>query len=115
MSGTWRVYRTEWVTVYTSTDRGAAGGAEAQRHYAETYEGRVRQEDAQFVIPVGQERVLPPVTLQLRKPNLHSEWKDEPQATMAAAGIGPEVHVVLAGSPEERVLLDYGVKKLPDA
>lgn len=104
----WRVYVTEWVTAWASTSPGEAGLEEARAHYAETWAGRLRDEDwdIKCLEPPGSAFIL------IRVPNLRSEWKDYAEA-VAQGGALANAQIVQAGSEGERVLLDYGKRKLP--
>lgn len=116
---TWRVYLSEWVTVYTSDASGGLdGGQECFQRFRDKYKGRVRNEDVQVVPAVaGAPRdAYRPYCLQLNLWNLRGEFKDEADAVLmlaAHAGIEERPRVVQRGSPEEQALLDYGVKMLP--
>jgi hypothetical protein len=122
---TWRVYVTEWVTVYTSDAADEAGGAEAAQFLKDTYAGRVRPEDVRLAVPpsgfMEELAGLPPaemqVTAQVRRPNLRGEWKARDFADDHAARIcqeeGVTPSVVGTGTPEEQALIDYGKRMLP--
>jgi hypothetical protein len=113
---TWRVYLTEWLTVYTAGYMGDAGEQDCLAHFARKYAGRVRDEDRRVT------RTGPAFwpALQLRLPNRRGEFKDYSDALEHASSLmdvfkdGP-CDVVQRGSAEERELLEYGKKKLPDA
>ncbi len=115
---TWRVYLHEWLAVYTSDATGRDGVAECSDVFRRKYRGRVRDEDWRVVIP-GPAARDQPRCVQLRRPNLHGEFKDYSDAVQLASELlddrGGTAHVVQRGSDEERELLDYGRKMLPDA
>lgn len=104
----WRVYVTEWVVAWTSTAAGEAGEAEADQYFRDTYAGRLHLEDWKLICPG--ERHLSQV--MVRVPNLRSEWKDYAEA-VNQGGREANAEIVQAGSEGERVLLDYGKRKLP--
>ncbi len=119
---TWRVYLAEWLTVYTSDATGGAGADECEGYFAAKYEGRVRDED--WRIEDLNRSPLFHVQLQLWLPNLRGEYKDRRDAEKAADALAADppydgaalfIKVVQRGSPEERELLNYGRKMLPDA
>lgn len=107
---TWRVYLAEWLVVHSCE----GDSPECWDHFAEKYAGRVRDEDRRVrVTDTGQR-------LELRLPNLKGEFKDKAEADRLAtelfespSGCVPEV--VPRGSEQEKALLDYGKKMLPDA
>lgn len=110
---TWRVYLSEWLTVYTSDQLEVPGQEECKAAYARKYGGRVRQEDVR-IKPAG--RLRPShQALQLRLPNLKGEFKDRTEAADLLQAMGSGGWLVRRGSPEEQELLDYGKKMLPDA
>jgi len=106
----WRVYLPEWLAVYTAGYMGDPGEQECRKYFARKYGGRVRDEDWR-VRPGGPDGW--PV-LEVRLPNLRGEFKDEAEATDCWIEL-PHARMVRRGSAEERELLDYGKKKLPDA
>lgn len=111
---TWRVYLREWLTVYTSDYNGERGMAECLQHLTQKYAGRVRVEDWQTVVadpmrPDGSARWL-----KLRLPNLRGEFKDRAEAMDWCIQL-PHAQLVQRGSDEEKELLAYGKKMLPDA
>lgn len=120
---TWRVYLPEWQFVYTSDVLGEPGIDECLIFYRQRYEGRVREEDWRTVPAVMGARGPQPQALQLRLPNLRGEFKDYDTAVEWASHLadqipsGDQVAVVVVqrGSVEERELLEYGKKMLPDA
>jgi hypothetical protein len=117
---TWRAYLPEWLIVYTSDAGGPEGLDECWGCFARKYQGRVRAEDYQVMPAItGRAGSDGPYCLQLRLPNLHGEFKDYSGAVALASelvdGRGGTAHVVQRGSAEERVLLDYSTRMLPDA
>lgn len=102
---TWRVYQPEWLTVYVPD--GQEDGQKAWDRFAAVYQGRVRDEDV---------RVLedPHVQLQVRLPNLKGEFKDRDEAMDWYIQL-PHAQLVQRGSEQEKELLAYGKKMLPDA
>jgi hypothetical protein len=111
--GNYRVYVTEWVNAWTSTQSGEDGHDEAAGHFQQTWEGRLHDGDWRFTAGAGDT-----TSVCLRVPNLRSEWRGGYKAAVAhaqeisEAGEGPAA-VVLAGSETERDLLNYGKRKLP--
>jgi hypothetical protein len=108
----WRVYQRDWLAVYTSDVPGYEGSVEAVGFIQATYGGCIRDGEARISVPGitdGPERVTAEVLL----PNLHGEWKAPDLAEDQQSRLGPDAVVVVAGSPEERELLDYGKRKLP--
>ena len=114
----WRVYLTEWLTVYTSDEVEVLGAGECRDVYSRKYAGRVRSAD--WRISSAREIRPSPRCLQLRLPNLCGEFKDHNDALELASRLmdghkdGP-CDLVRRGSDEEKELLEYGKKKLPDA
>jgi|HubBroStandDraft_2_1064218.scaffolds.fasta_scaffold611649_1 hypothetical protein len=118
---TWRVYVTEWVTVYTSDGTDEAGAAETRAWLEATYAGRVQIEDLGLVLLTTKQDddLSSPVQVsgQVRKPNLRGEWKyredadDHAARIRAAEDVTPAV--AGAGTQEEQALLDYGKRMLP--
>lgn len=119
---TWRVYLTEWLFAYTADALGVAGDDECLSVFRRRYEGRVSDEDWR-VVPAIRGRPSEVRSLQLRMPNRRGEFKDYNDAVRLAsdlldqdpAGGNAVAVVVQRGSDEEKALLDYGKKKLPDA
>lgn len=113
---TWRVYLTEWLTVFTAGYMGLSGEQECRDHFDGKYAGRVR--DADWRVSRSGPAFWP--VLQLRLPNRRGEFKDHNDALKLASSLmdgyqdGP-CDIARRGSPEEQELLDYGKKKLPDA
>lgn len=112
---TWRVYLREWLAVYSCE----GDSPECWDHFAAKYAGRVRDEDRRVrVTDTGQR-------LELSLWNRRGEFKDSEDAKMLALDLevgwhGPHLdsgpcRVVQRGSDEEKELLAYGKKKLPDA
>lgn len=116
---TWRLYRAEWLIVYTSDQTGQDGKAECRAAYARKYGGRVRPEDVRVVPAImGRLGGDGPHCVQLRLPNLKGEFKNPEDALALGqelAAAGSTCDLVRRGSPEEQALLDYGKKMLPDA
>ncbi len=113
----YRVYRPEWVTVYTAHantveyDDVQTLCEAAERHWEVTYAGRVRPDDMR-IIDGGQGRHAL-VRLQLRLPTLKGEFKTERLALLYAGEQGwPEAKVVARNGPADHDLRSYGVKKL---
>jgi hypothetical protein len=100
---TWRVYLREWVIVYP----GSPGKAECARHFESRYAGRVRDQDWRIVPGAGGYR------LELRLPNLKGEYRDRADALEHYTEL-PHAYLVQAGTPEEKALLGYGRKMLPE-
>jgi hypothetical protein len=111
VSALWKVYLPEWVAAYTSVQLEVDGQRECEHVYEQIYAGRVRDEDRRIRNP-GQLRPGRRV-LELRLPNLQGEFKDRDEADELRGERGDEAVVVLAGSPEERELSDYGRRMLP--
>lgn len=108
---TWRVYLREWLTVYTAGYMGDVGEQECLEHFAAKYAGRVRDEDRKVV------SAAPdwwPV-LKLNLWNLKGEYRDRNPAADLLQAMGSNGHLVRRGSDEEKELLAYGKKMLPDA
>jgi hypothetical protein len=109
---TWKVYLPEWLIVYTAGVSGTEGRDECRRHFDGRYQGRMRSEDWRLVNTQYPQ-------LQVRLPNLHGEFKDYSDAVALASELvddrGGTAHVVQRGSAEEKALLDYSRKMLPDA
>lgn len=122
---TWRVYLREWLIVWTSDADGPEGVDECWDYFARKYKGRVREEDRRVVDAItGRQGSAGPQCLQLWLPNLKGEFKDRTDADKLAdalaadppyEGAGLFVGVIQRGSAEERELLEYGRKMLPDA
>jgi hypothetical protein len=111
IAGLWRVYLPEWVIAHTAAELEVPGDKECRDVFEELYRGKVREADWRIRNPSGfrpGRRVL-----ELRRPNLQGEFKDEHDAEGLRAERGEEAVVVLAGSPEERELSDYGRRMLP--
>jgi hypothetical protein len=110
---TWKVYLPEWLAVYTAGAFGISGEAECKYVFDRRFAGRVREEDWRLEAGSVTSR------LELRLPNLHGEFKHYSDAVGLASELvddrGGVAHVVQRGSPEEKALLEYGKKKLPDA
>jgi hypothetical protein len=106
-SGLWRVYAPVWVTAYISDAAGQDGYLEAQQVMGERWSGRVRSEDMQVMEPAPGARTV----VTMRRPVLRSEWKDERQAA-GQLQWAEEAQAVLAGSDQERELLDFGRRRL---
>lgn len=123
---TWRVYLSEWLTVYISDADGPEGVDECWDYFASRYRGRVAVEDLR-VMATSPDRPgsgAYPYCLQLWLPNLKGEFKDRDLADKLAdeiaevppyGGAGLMLAVVQRGSDEEKALLEYGKKMLPDA
>jgi hypothetical protein len=112
------VYLTEWLTVYVGDGLEVTAQRDCEAIFERVYRGRVREEDWRVRNPSA---LRPgPRVLQLRLPNRRGEFKDAADA-VALAGDLMDGHkdgtcaIVLRGSAEERDLLEYGKKKLPDA
>jgi hypothetical protein len=112
---TWRVYLTEWLTVYTADFMGSPGEQDCWDHFAGKYAGRVREKDREVASSAPD---WWPV-LRLRLPNLRGEFKDHGDALDLASELmdghkdGP-CDLVRRGSDEEKALLEYGKKMLPE-
>lgn len=111
----WRVYQPQWQAVYTSDQAGYAGSVEVQDFVRETYGGRIRDGEARISVPDSDCPEAQRVTGEVLLPNLQGEWKDRGDADGHCRALGEDAVVVGAGSAEERVLLGYGRKRLPDA
>lgn len=119
----YRLYRPEWVIVYTADALAVAPGAKeplapdelvryAHEHFELRYAGRVRPEDVRFT-PAG---VGPHarVHLELRLPNLKGEFKFEALARGYAVRMGwSNFQLVVRNSKLDHELRAYGVKRLP--
>lgn len=114
--GLWRVYMWEWVAVYTSDVAGDDGYTECWDYYGSAYEGRLRLDGYRVSDPVPGTLCV----LEINRPNLCGEYKIRERAEdhgdeLASQFAGEHgVHVVARNSPQERALLDYGIKKLRD-
>jgi hypothetical protein len=124
----WKVYVQDWTIAYSSDARGEDGKAECQRVLEERWNGRVELEDV-FIRTVGSHH--PPYCIWLRLPQLQGEWKSRERAEAQAREITGTLRqyppleggeglrlpglpeIVVSGSAEERVLLDYGKRMLP--
>jgi hypothetical protein len=106
---TWKVYLPEWLAVFSV----AGDGPECWDHFAGKYAGRVRDEDRRVKVEPDHQ------VLQMRLPNLQGEFKDRADALALARDLEPDsgqaVRIVQRGSAEEKALLEYGTKMLPDA
>jgi hypothetical protein len=107
----WRVYRPEWLTVYVSDRLEVEGQDQCQVRFRD-YAGRVRSEDWRLC-PVGSVRPAR-YKLMVRLPNLKGEFKEESKARKLLATLGGQAVLVTQGSAEERELLAYGRRRLPD-
>ena len=110
---TWRVYLAEWLIVWTSDAFGPEGAGECRAHFGRRYKGRVREEDWRVEPAVPGRVVSGQQCLQLRLPNLQGEFKL--RADVPVTGYVEGGHLVQRGSAEEKELLAYGKKMLPDA
>ena len=106
---TWRVYKPEWVIVYTSERLEVDGRTQCRDRFTEDYEGRVRDGDWR-IKGVGSFRPQHQV-LELKLPNMAGECKAKELAEALQVGQGGVL--VEGGSPEERELLSYGSRRLP--
>lgn len=100
----WRVYQREWIVSYTSDLPSKEGQDEALRVYEERWMGRITPGDSKMEVTGGHTQIL------LFLPNLKGEFRELEDAD--ALGLSEAV-IVESGSPEERVLLDYGKRMLP--
>jgi hypothetical protein len=111
----WRVYFPEFVPVYTSNSTGSIGQEECRSIFVDKYAGRVPEEDYQ-IHPL--KPVHPSIwQLMLQLPNLKGEFKDKADADKLRVELGQSTPpltawVVQFGSAEERVLLDYGKRRI---
>lgn len=112
----WRVYLKEWQIVYTCDAKGDEGMAEGKKVVAERYEGRVQPEDMELFTQWSDETPDWPCFVRLRLPCLRGEFRDIEDAKRLVLHLSdpPNLAVkVRRFSQEERRLLDYGVKRLP--
>jgi hypothetical protein len=110
----WRVYVREWMIVYTSDSSGPEGADECWDHFERLYKGRVRKMDRQVITDSPH---VHPYLLKLRLPNLKGEFRDQADARVLVSDLvdaGCSSYMVQRGSEDEKVLLDYGRKMLPD-
>lgn len=120
----WRVYRHEWVTVYSlnavlnrddplldNLQQVLADGV--SEYFNNHYAGRVRDEDVAFESEtLG---LTAHAELRLYLPNLKGEFKTEELARqyVQETPMTAESFLVQRDSDEDRELLSYGVTKLP--
>lgn len=102
----WRAYQREWIVSYTSDLAGKEGQDEALRVYEERWMGRITPGDSRMEAVGGHTQIL------LFLPNLKGEFRERDDA-LAICPADTTVDIVESGSPEERVLLDYGKRMLP--
>ena len=119
----WRLYRSEWVLVYTVSahrdekkhHQGAAlsesVAAQCRDHFTDLYAGRVRDEDVRF--ETMKVAGLPRSRLYLRLPVLKGEFKHRYLAEAHAALSRWDDHTIVEkNSADEHDLRSYGVRRL---
>jgi hypothetical protein len=105
-----RLYRQEWVEVFTSHALGAEGAAEAYSYFGEKYEGRVYPDDVAYVPG----SPTTPTKVKLRLPNLRGEFKFAFLANRFAEEQGfSDWQIVAKNSKADYLIKDYSRKKLP--
>lgn len=105
ISSVYRVYRWEWVVVYTADASGATSSAECEAVFRGKYAGRVI--DGEHKVDDGM--------LLLFQPNVVGEFKSKDDALDFCESIsqeGQRVCVVAKGDRVDRCLADYSVRKL---
>lgn len=117
----YRVYRPEWIVVYTSTraphdPAGASGAVQRCRNeFDRLYAGRVRPEDVDYLI-ANSEKNYAIAQLLIRKPNIKGEFKTKAQAEYFVKVQGwRDAAVVARNSKADHELRSYGVKKLAES
>jgi hypothetical protein len=106
----YRVYAREWLVMYVSDSLEVPGAQECKDVFRERYAGRVLDEEWRTV-HVGAFRPGRKA-LEMLLWNLQGEYKDRGLAEKLKAE-RPQAVLVEAGSPEERELLNYGRRMLP--
>lgn len=113
----WRVYRCEWVNVYTVAS-GTSHGAPspdglmdlARDHFTTKYNGRVYPSDVRIDRDLA--GGVPTVRMWLRLPTLKGEFKTRELAAEFALTL-THAQVVARNSKDDFKLRNYGVKLLP--
>lgn len=110
----YRVYRPEWIFMWTETGDTVGPLVDKVRGYFEvTFAGRVRDEDVCIEV-TGDDRFL--VRLKLRLPNLKGEFKYLPAARKFIRDEGwTDAVVVARNSRADHQLRSYGIRKLAGA
>jgi hypothetical protein len=105
----YRLYRSEWVTVFTA---GADGELSAWKHYEVTYHGRVRRGDARIVVDGEGEHAL--TRLQLFLPTMKGEFKFAVHVARFAEmrGWGDDYTIVARNSVADHDLRAYSIRML---
>lgn len=108
-----KVYRPEWMWVYTSEANGDAGLAEAKTYFAEKYQGRVHEIDVEYLPTSENNPSKWPWRISLRLPNVKGEFKlrEHAETYIAEKGWG-DAAIVSRNSRDEYKLKAYGDKKL---
>lgn len=107
----WRVYRKQWITMYTSTGTGQEGRNEVEQHFHDRFGGRV--DEAEDVCIDAAENTVDRTRLRVRLPVLAGEYLEEKDAWWRAGDFEGLPHqVVQSGDEAERELLAYGRRRL---
>lgn len=109
----YRVYRPEWIIVFTSIKHGEAGKAEAGEHFSEKYAGKVYDGHVRFTPTSKNAPDAWPYWLELKLPNVLGEFKTEELAAEFVASLGgDEAVIVPKNSKQEQNLTSYSKRKL---
>lgn len=116
-----RLYKPEWVVVYTVACTKGEGfmpqtreslAAQTWQHFQDLYEGRVRPGDV--TVQMGGTRTSPIYRLVLRLPTCRGEFKTREYAERFAQRHGYDKAIIVPrGSKADHELRNYGLKMLP--